>query len=291
VFDFDLLSNASRLSEICLKGLTGNMVSHVSLRVHDYFRYLTLIDVTHDQSEVEDQMHEIHVDLSKLNNLQILSLLDCKNIKISGLNTEKLEKVCIVGGLCVFDFDISSNVSKLSEIDLEGLTGNMASLVSLIEHASLTELTLIGVTHDQSEVEGQTHEIPLDLSELNHLQILKMSDCKNIRINGLNTKELKEVHIINCKCVFDFDLSLNASKLSKIHLEGLTGNMTSLVSLVEHASLRNLRLKGVTHCQSGFEGQTHEIYVDLSKLNNLQILKLSDCKNIRISGLNVEKLE
>ncbi|XP_060559236.1 uncharacterized protein LOC132719483 [Ruditapes philippinarum] len=291
VFDFDLSSNASKLSEINLKCLTGNMASLVLLVEHAPLRHLALINVSHCQPKVEGQTHEIHVDLSKQNHLQILKMSDCKQIKISYLNTEELKEVHISKCKCLFDFDVLSNACKLSEIHLEGLTGNMASLVSLAEHASVRQLTLIGVTHCQSGVEGKMPEIDADLSKQNHLQILKLSDCKQIKVIGLNTDELKEVHISKCKCLFVFDILSKASKLRKICLEGLTGNMASLFSLVEHSSLRELTLKGVTHCQSDVEGHMHEMHADLSKLNNLQTLKLSDCKEIKISGLNIEELK
>jgi primosomal replication protein N len=280
--ELEHLSSARKLTELYLGGQTVNTKTLEILQQRN-LRQLNMIHVSGDQ-------HDIHVDLSKLKHLQILKLSDCKNIKISGLNTEQLESVHIINCKCVFDFDLSSNASKLSEINLKCLTGNMASLVSLVEHASLRQLTLKGVTHCQSDVEGQTHEIPVDLSEQNHLQILNMSDCKQIQIIGLNIEELKEVHISKCKCLFDFGVLSNACKLSEIHLEGLTGNIASLVSLVEHASLRQLTLKGVTHCQPDVEGQTHEIPVDLSEQNHLQILKMSDCKNMKIIGLNIEEL-
>jgi hypothetical protein len=59
---------------------------------------------------------------------------------------------------------------------------------------------------------------------------------------------------MNCIGVFDFDLSSNASKLSTIYLQSHTGNMASLFSLVEQASLRRLLLKRVTRGQFDVEG-------------------------------------
>jgi hypothetical protein len=94
---------------------------------------------------------------------------------------------------------------------------------------------------------------------------------------GFNTKQLIVVSIINCQSMFEYDLFSNVNRLMKLHLEGRTSNMASLV--IEQASLTQLTMIGVTHHQPDVESQMHEIHEDLSKLDSLQILALLDCQN------------
>jgi hypothetical protein len=80
-------------------------------------RELILTHVCVYQSDDEGFMHVTLVGLSKHNQLQILNLSYCKNIKISELNTENHENIHISAG--TLDFDLLSNASRLTELTLQ----------------------------------------------------------------------------------------------------------------------------------------------------------------------------
>jgi hypothetical protein len=135
--------------------------------------------------------------------------------------------------------------------------------------------------------------LPIDLSPQNHLQNIKLVESPHIVITGLNAEQLTHLNIDNgkhymysrdSKPAFEFDFPSNFRKLREFHLDGLTVNLKTMVSLLRQDTLIKLTLKHV----SGDHGVIH---VDLSKQSHLEILELSCCKNIEICNLNTENLE
>ncbi|XP_060574832.1 uncharacterized protein LOC132732433 [Ruditapes philippinarum] len=287
--DMNLLHNASKSMELYIKGHAGSS----NKAIQKSLLQQTTLELTNNDVKGYKEEH-IDIDLSRQNHLQKLKFVKCPNLIITGLNTEKLEQICIEEIEGCFFSDIRNLylqpvTSKLTELHLKKVTVNVASLVLIIQQAPLRQLTLIHVSDDQA-LDGHVHV--MYLTKQNQLRELMVKHCGQIQISNINNEQLVHVYINDSS--LDFYLSVppsTTSKLIEIHLEKLTCNKASLISLLQQTTLRELILTHVCVHQCDDEGFMHVTHVDLSKHSRLQILNLSYCKNIRISGLNTENLE
>jgi hypothetical protein len=217
ILNFNISSNASRLTELHLENYTGDLVS-LPLVLHQApLRQLTLYDVHCSQSHpprtpsIHNELHNI--DLSRQNTLQNLKFENCHDITIAALNTEKLEYLHISNYMDnISDLRLLSKATKLIELHLSNVSIDMASLSRLLQQTSLRQLTLYNV----SNVECDLHVI--DLSHHSKLQKLVFINNKNITISKLNTERLELLHV--SPDIFDFNLVSNASRLSELFING-----------------------------------------------------------------------
>jgi hypothetical protein len=118
-------------------------------------KQLSLEKVSADQSIVEGDMHVVLVDLSKQSQLQVLKLSHCKNIKISGLNTEQLMEVRINCSPGTMQLDLLLNACKVTELSFGDFFGDKFQYNSQIDDVvhtlnQLWTLTLINVDIDDN---------------------------------------------------------------------------------------------------------------------------------------------
>ncbi|XP_060604239.1 uncharacterized protein LOC132757075 [Ruditapes philippinarum] len=108
ISDLQLLSKASKLIELHLETVNINIESLTRLLQQTSLRQLTLIQV----SDVKCDMPVI--DLSNQSHLQKLVLMECENITIAKLNTERLELLHFSPD--VLDYSLVLDASRLSEL-------------------------------------------------------------------------------------------------------------------------------------------------------------------------------
>ncbi|XP_060576707.1 uncharacterized protein LOC132734022 [Ruditapes philippinarum] len=182
--DFDLLSKASRLTELHIENCAVD-------------------------SQSQHARHDI--DLSRQNHLTTVMLLDCPDIVITGMNTEKLEQTYIRGCKDTLgDTNMFSYSRKDMELHVNCMTVNTAILKPLLQQTSLRQVTLDNVKCYKNEF------LPVDLSAHNQLQNIKLVKSPQIQILNLNTERLEQVHIEHSPDKVIFYLLLNARRLTEL---------------------------------------------------------------------------
>ncbi|XP_060591648.1 uncharacterized protein LOC132746488 isoform X2 [Ruditapes philippinarum] len=247
-----------------------------------------------------------NIDLSRQNHLQTLTLVECPDVVITGLNTEQLEKVLIDNDYAVhyfintLNFNLISQANKLNELHLQYLSGNIASLVALIQHLTLKELTLIGisdsqcnvgghVSNNQSDVEGDIKGVSDDQSDVEgHMKSIS-NDQPDV---GCHMRGMSDGHSDVKGVIRGVSYDHDQSGVEG-HIKGVIYDQSDVKSHMrgfpdDQSTVEGV-MRGVFNTQPDADAHMHAI--DLSKQNKLQTLQLYDCKNMTISNLNTEQLE
>ncbi|XP_060553993.1 uncharacterized protein LOC132715039 [Ruditapes philippinarum] len=149
----------------------------------------------------------------------------------------------------------------LQYLNIECVSFKRTDISLLSEQLSVKQLTLHRVDIEEDDVEEHA---TVDLTRQNQMQKLELSSCDDMRISGINTEQLKQVHIENCPGIINFEFLSNAQQLTELCIENNDADCVS-------------------------QGQRY--HIDLSNQTHLQTLKMIKCPDILITGLNVEQLE
>jgi hypothetical protein len=154
IIDFDCFFNTSRLTEFNLKDYSGDLTSLPAV-LQAPLRHLTLEAVKCNLS----QYH--YIDLSRTC-LQVIRMEMCRNLVITGFNTETLEldNINIYSNVLELEYGSSSFVDNPIRIErlnlnikmyLKDVNVDKTTLVSLLQDNILTKLTMKGVYVDRSK--------------------------------------------------------------------------------------------------------------------------------------------
>jgi len=243
--------------------------------------HLTMANISGDWMEIDE---------GKLQNLRILQLTGCRDLKEDGLSI-----INASGGniskLCLTDTYVSGDLTEihlgklqsLRELNLhsssvtdEGLSEVINASGGKLEKLCLTKTYISGAA------------VSIDKGKLENLKMLQLTGCKNLSYGG-------QCRIINASggCIVRLYLSLSDTSAAAEEVSESKLQYTRILKLNSDI-LTNAGLSKIINATGGNVEELNFENTDISrelgntevdKLRNLSILKLTGCRNLTDDGL------
>ncbi|XP_060574833.1 uncharacterized protein LOC132732434, partial [Ruditapes philippinarum] len=249
---FDVLELSNVIKIIC--GLSPLLIGDMSKRIScivNNDEHITHLRCERNYEKVRIQ--RLMVDCLKECGSACRTLISISDLCISDhepspslqrINTDNVVSLAFVGSPENNVVEYITQCKHLQYLYIRYVSFKRTDISLISEQLSVKQLTLSRVDIGDDVEEHAT----VDLSRQNQLQLLKLFLCDDMRISGINTEQLKQVHIVeDCPGIINYEFLSNARQLTELCIERYVADFVS-------------------------QGQRYKI--DLSQQTHLQTLKV-----------------